>query len=338
MPEIIGQNVDQLVSVEMRVKGLPRGKAQPLYEAARRDAGQPLTLHAARGLIERVKPGGRVLIMCATGNAPYLPFGESDGPLGGVAIANTLSLALGATPLFVLTDAHREPVVQPAIVCGLPVLDVDMALSRSGAAGVVSFPADPALGAEAATRILDQYQPDAVVAVELLGPNGAGIVHTVMGFDVTSGTPGYYDVMTEARQRGIFTVGIGDGGNESGFGRIVDDVRRIQDYGAKCQCPCGQGMATTIECDALIAAAVSNWGGYGLAAMIAYLKEIPNALHTPDDERRMIEACAAAGGADGAYSRTSFSVDGIPGEVSMGIVEMLGVIVRNGLIEIKRPY
>jgi hypothetical protein len=336
--EIIAQNIDQLVSVVMRVKGLPRGKSQQLYDAARTDAGRPLSLNAAEGLIRSVTPGGRVLILCATGGPPYLPFGESDGPLGGVAVANTVSQALGAIPLFVLTDAQRGPVVQPAIACGLSTLPAEMALTRRGAAGVVPFPDDAQAAANAAGGILDRYTPDAVVAVEVLGPNSAGVTHSVMGVNVNGGAPGYWEIMNQARQRGIFTVGIGDGGNESGFGRIVEDVRRIQDYGAKCQCPCGQGMATVIEADALIAAAVSNWGGYGLSAMIAYLKEMPNALHTPADERRMIEACTAAGGADGAFARTSFTVDGIPGEVSMGMVEMLGAIIRNGLIEISRPY
>lgn len=338
MPEIIADNIDQLVSVEMRVRGLPRGKAQPLYAAARKDAGRPLALNAATGLLNAVTPGSTVLVTCATGGPPYLPYGESDGPLGGVAVANTLSLVSGAVPLFVIADFHQEPVVKSALAAGLSVVDPEMARSRRGAAGVVPFPSDNRQASEAAARILDRYSPTAIITVETLAPNEAGIAHSVMGIDASEGALGYHHLVTQARERGIYTVGIGDGGNEVGFGRIVDDVRRIQDFGAKCQCPCGQGMATVVATDALIAAAVSNWGGYGLAAMIAYLTETPNALHTPDDERRMIEACALAGGADGAFSRTSFSVDGIDGQVSVGIVGMLGTIIRNGLTEISRPF
>lgn len=338
MAEIIAENIDQLVSVEMRVKGLPRGKSQPLYAAAREDAGRPLSLNAAEGLLNVLKPGSRVLITCATGGPPYLPFGESDGPLGGVAVANTLSQALDVVPLFVLADFHREPVVKPALAIGLPVLETEMALSRHGAAGVVSFPADNDKAAEAATRILDEYAPDAIVSVETLAPNAAGVSHSVMGVEANKGALGYHELVTQARARGIYTVGIGDGGNEIGFGRVVERVREIQDYGAKCQCPCGQGMATVIATDALIVASVSNWGGYGLAAMIAYLTEKPNTFHTPEDDRRMIDACSLAGGADGAFARTAFTVDGIAGHVSMSMVGMLGEIIRNGLIEINRPY
>ena len=36
MPEIIGENVDRLCTVEMRPQGMPRGKIHRLYEAARR--------------------------------------------------------------------------------------------------------------------------------------------------------------------------------------------------------------------------------------------------------------------------------------------------------------
>jgi hypothetical protein len=338
MPEIIADNIDRLVTVEMRVRGLPRGKTRALYDAARRDAGRPLVLQAAEGLIERVKPGSRVLITCATGGPPYLPFGESDGPPGGAAIANTLSLALGAVPLFVVSDAHREPVVRAATAIGLPVLEPELALARSGAAGVVPFPQARAEGPDTAARLLDQFAPDAVVSIETLAPNAAGVVHSVMGVDVGAGIPAYDELVKRARARGIYTVGVGDGGNEIGFGRIVDDVRQIQDYGASCQCPCGQGMATVVATDALVVAAVSNWGAYGLAAMLAFVREQPTALHDPDDERRVLEACAAAGAADGAHSRTTFSVDGIAGEVSVAVVRMLGEIIRNGLIEIQRPY
>jgi len=35
MPEIIGEYVDRLCSVEMRPKGMPRGTMHLLYEAAR---------------------------------------------------------------------------------------------------------------------------------------------------------------------------------------------------------------------------------------------------------------------------------------------------------------
>jgi D-glutamate cyclase len=96
-------------------------------------------------------------------------------------------------------------------------------------------------------------------------------------------------------QRGVFSVGIGDAGNEIGFGRITDAVRQIQPYGARCQCECGDGMATVTPTDVLVVAAVSNWGAYGVEASLAILLERQDLLHTTTDARRVIERCLEAG-------------------------------------------
>lgn len=338
MPEIIGEYIDRLTTVEMRIQGLPRGKTHLLYDAARRDAGEPLSLRAARGLLERVHPGDRVLITCGAGVPPWLPKGESDGPPGGVAIAHALSLGLTALPVFVTTDPHRDPIMASAGAAGIPVLDYEMARQRTGAGSVVAFPSDDAGAAERARELLEIYRPAAVIAVETIGPNQHGVSHSVLGRVGPVPNPAYHHLFTAAAEQGIYSIGIGDGGNEIGCGRIVDSVREIQDYGGRCQCPCGGGMATVIKTDVLIITAVSNWGGYGLAAMLAYLLMKPDVLHSPQMEDRILDACARAGGADGAFAAPIMSVDGIDAEVSVGLVRMLGQIVHNGLLHLQRAF
>ena len=63
--------------------------------------------------------------------------------------------------------------------------------------------------------------------------------------------------------RPVFTVGIGDGGNELGMGRVAHQV--------KTGIPRGDVIAAATSADALIVAGVSNWGAYALAAATAIL-------------------------------------------------------------------
>ena len=58
----------------------------------------------------------------------------------------------------------------------------------------------------------------------------------------------------------IVTIGIGDGGNEIGMGKVFERVAANVQYGSEIAC--------TVASDYLISAGVSNWGGYALAKAI----------------------------------------------------------------------
>src|SRR5215208_7014134 len=62
MPHIIGDNIDRLVTVEMRTQGIVRGNIVQLYEAARAKQGAPLTMLAADRLHDAIRPDDVVLI------------------------------------------------------------------------------------------------------------------------------------------------------------------------------------------------------------------------------------------------------------------------------------
>src|SRR3954462_7501713 len=98
MPEIAGEYVDRLVTVEIRNRGIPVGITRPLYESARAEGGgRPLTLRAAEGLLQHVKRGDNVLVITGAGAAPQLPNGENDGPIGAAALAHALYRGVGVT-------------------------------------------------------------------------------------------------------------------------------------------------------------------------------------------------------------------------------------------------
>jgi D-glutamate cyclase len=341
MAHVIGEYIDRLCSVEMRPQGnLPRGVTHLLYDAARAAQGdRPLTLLAASALLERVRKGDHVLILTGTGAPPGLPKGETDGPLGAAALARTLDLGIGAKPVIVTEERLAEPIKAAVEAAGVSLLDREAVRRRSHAGVLEVFPVGIDEGKNAATRLLDTYRPSAVIFVEKAGPNQHGIFHSILGYargpDIMGSAYWLADV---ARSRSILTVGVGDGGNEIGFGKIRDAVREIQPFGRVCRCPCKGGVATVTDCDILVACAVSNWGAYGISACLAFLLKNVELIQDEETERRMLESCVNAGCTDSVVGAQVPAVDGVPLGVQLALVRMLGAIVSTGHRVIEREF
>lgn len=339
MPEIIGEYVDRLCTVEMRPQGMPRGKIHQLYDAARRrQQGRPLTLLAAERLRAAVKSGDHVILVTGAGGPPWMPVGETDGPLGVAALGRALVLGLGARPVFV-TESHCVKSLGAAVVAaGLPVVSREVAAARQGAAVVMEYSKDDREAQAQARRMIEELRPAAIIACEKLAPNAKGEIHSVLGVNVTAEHAKIQHLFHQAKQMGVPTVGFADGGNEVGCGLIYEDTRVIMAAGAHCQCPCGDGMATVVSTDVLVLAAVSNWGAYGACAMLAYLLRNPELVHDPDTEYRMLDANVREGGADGTTGSPIMRVDGIGVEVNQGLVRQLHELVATGLQTVNRPF
>jgi hypothetical protein len=339
MPEIIAESIDRLTCVEMRSPGIDRGIIEPLYRAAREaQGGSPLSLHAARLLQERVGANDTVVIITGAGTPPYLPYGETDGPPGAVALARAIGRGLGAR-IVLLTEPQYMPGVRAAAAAGgLPLLDDALATSRPGAVVLRSYPVGDEEGRREADAILSQYKPAVVIAVEKLGPNAKGVIHSLRGVDGTAHTGKAQHLIHAAQSRKVATIGFGDGGNELGCGLIYDTVRRVLEYGTKCQCPCRGGMATTVKTDLLVISNTSNWGAYGTAACLALLRRDPALLPDPKEERMVIEECALHGAGDGMAGLPIPWVDGTSLEVQEAMLVMLHMIVSNGLKQLRRPF
>ena len=328
VPSII-EYIDRLITVEMRNPGLPHGMITPLYEAARSEAGgEPLTYRAARGLLDNVSAGDFVLINTGAGTGELIPNGENDGPVGAAVLARAIVKGLGATPIFVCEPFHEGPIVASSEAAGVGVRSLDVAMRYHVGGAIVTTPQSDEEVADWSEKLLDQLQPKAIVAIERLGPNAKGVIHGSTGMapkPITDSSP----LFTAAARRGIFSIGIGDAGNEIGFGRIYDDVRRIQDpWGHACQCPCRDGMATVVPADVLIVAAVSNWGAYGIEAALSVLLKRTDLVHSPEQEERIMLRCLDAGGIEAVFCTQNFECDGISGESHMALVRLLRDMVR----------
>jgi hypothetical protein len=332
--EIIGETIDRLLTLDIAGRGVI-GK---LYEAARALHQSPLCLLAAKKLAEAVKPNDIVFI--ATGMIIYpfqhLGMGENDGPVGGAALARALRIALGAKTIFVtdkvLVDMVSKTVNggESAIVPIEALHEIDLPLSS-----VIDFPTVEEEAERKAKQLVKDFKPKAIVAIERRGVSKNGVYHAWNGVDMAPYEARIGRLFEEFRKQGILTIGIGDGGNEIGMGNIYDTVRKVVPYGDYCKCPTHCGIADSTLVDVAVVATVSNWGAYGIEACLATITGKSEALHTEEEELRIIRECIDAGGLDGPAKVPRPFLDAIPAKIDVAILDFLGEIIRGRFREIK---
>lgn len=329
----IAETLDRLISLDVPARGI----IAKLYGAAREKAGKPLTMAATDLLLERVRPGDTVVIATGWVDQPVVApgCGESDGPPGAVALARALRLALKAAPVIVTDACLVEGVKLVARAAGFQCVapgEIGHSVARDKllTIAVLPFPVAADEAAAAAERLLDDLNPAACIAIERGGMNAAGVIHNMNGEDTGAGQAKLDHLFRAAGRRGIATIAIGDGGNEIGMGNIADAVRAQVPYGAKCQCPCGCGLAPATPVDVLVAAAISNWGGYALAALLGLRAGVPAAGPDAARERRVLEATAAAGFHDPISGGVYPGADGCGADAHLAFVTLLREAVLHG--------
>lgn len=331
--EALGESVDRLVTADLAFRGV----VHVLYPAARQRHGRPLCLNAAELLRSRVRRGDVVLLATGWPDRPWVSsqIFETDGPPGAASLGRCMNLALGAVPVLVVEEdlvPATERVLRGAGLVSLTPEEARRA-ARSDhpihAGAVIPWPADLGKAREASARVLGELHPAAVVAIEKGGMNPLGRIHTRKGYDVTGPIAKVDPLIDTAREAGAATVGIGDGGNEVGMGNIRDVVRAKIPFGATCACPCKGGIAPATEVEALVVAAVSNWGAYGVEACLASLAGVPEAMHDGTLETLALEAAAGTGLMDGITGHVEPSADGLRAEVHAALVSMLRSLVQN---------
>ena len=233
------------------------------------------------------------------------PQGENDGPLGTLALARALQ-RLGARSIVWVDPELLDTVrwLAGELRCPLPIHPIRISALKPRAA-----------------------EPDAVIAIEKPGINSAGRMHTFDGAAIRGGSISIDALFNAWRERGALTLGIGDRGNEIGFGKWATTVQRLRPDTTTCRCGCGGGVVSTTETDLLLPAAVSNWGAYGLAAALALITSNASLLLHPTEERRLLQVAAVRGCVDGVYRRCGFGVDGIDGDTSVDVVRSLHDLV-----------
>lgn len=313
-----GERFDRLMTIESRPLsgGLPPGLVVPMYEICRRHHGEPLSTLAARALMSRVVYGDNVIVATGAGVPPKLPQGETDGPPGAAVLARAIALGLGAQVTIVSEEAHSKPVEACATLVGS---------STARPIKVETIPPHSKYGPKAVEALMARYQPSAIVFVELDGPNPDGLFHGVRGDRRPAGTMAHLHLLAEAGHAAKrLTIGIGDGGNEVGFGAVRTALAAFHP---------NSFVVTAVETDVVVSAAISNWGAYAVCAGLAVGTGSPDLLHNDTLEGDLIRACVSAGARDGATASTEPLVDGVPESGHRGFVSLLQSIVASSSSE-----
>ena len=232
----------------------------------------------------------------------FIPTGEpaayeTDGPLGCVFLMRAL-------PRFAVQIAIGSPGnCSTAIEVGLRYAGLDdFAVVPVGTGNPI-----PERCIQAGTE-WPGHESTHMLAVEHAGRAGDGRYYSMRGRDITAETrPIDADFMNASGQ---VTIGIGDGGNEIGMGKIPHEtiVKNI---------PNGDLIHCRVPTDHLIVAGVSNWGAYALAAGLFVLSGVtpPAGLFDPDRELAILEVMVRDGPlVDGVTGKQTATVDGLTWE------------------------
>jgi hypothetical protein len=159
-----------------------------------------------------------------------------------------------------------------------------------------------------AMQILAQWQPTAVIAVERCGRTASGRYLNMREGDITPWTAQVDDLLTAFDG---LTIGIGDGGNEIGMGRLAAEVRAELGRAEPALTPAGH----------LIVATTSNWGAYGLVAYLS--RHAGRDLLPSSDEERAALHLLDAHGAVSAGDLPPPHVDGYSLDIDCAVLEAL---------------
>lgn len=226
------------------------------------------------------------------------PAHETDGPLGCVFLMRALR-PLGMQVSTIGPQAVGNAIIRAAGFVGLSVTTLDFFEDPPTAA--------PPLIVEAADE--ESVLSTHLIAVEHVGRAADGRYYSMRGRDITEHTyPHDADTFLADRTNSPdIMIGIGDGGNEIGMGKIPHEtiVKNI---------PNGDLIHCRVPTDYLIVAGVSNWGAYALAAGIYLLRGVtpPLDLFDPDREREILEVMVREGPlVDGVTGQQTATVDGL---------------------------
>jgi len=192
----------------------------------------------------------------------YDPPTETDGPLGALAIAKALLLI--GKKVTLLTDECNEEVL---LACAAASNLYEYGLNDENFT-LEAFP--PVFTEKDDQRFGELYQSiDCLISIERAGPNHQKNYLTMRKRDMTHiiapleylGLQTSPDGSSFILRQDIKTIGIGDGGNEVGMGKVYDKIIASKIMN-------GKDIACVVSANHLIISSVSNWGGYALAAAI----------------------------------------------------------------------
>jgi D-glutamate cyclase len=343
-------NVDQkltairdLIQHDVGNRGLARDPKRNLINACPQDFA-----NACASIAEHPKPRLTIVtgFMIPLGMSAHC--GETDGPLGALFIAKTLA------PLNIDVFLASDDAAGNALRVGLAAANLEQERFIELVKPSSMMWIRPDAAKVSRNLFHDQAASTHLLAIERVGPShatlasvlaqrgndsaaaasfAASVPESVRGHRYTMrgrivdhvSSPAYYLFERSGDEpRELVTIGIGDGGNEIGMGKIPwDTIRR--------NVPNGALIACRVPTDQLIVAGVSNWGAYALSAGVALLRgvELPAELFDPDRERELLQVMVDAGPlVDGVTGKQEATVDGLSWDDYIKPLVEIGKIMR----------
>jgi hypothetical protein len=330
--------IRDLIQEDINHRGLRTDPKENLITACANDFR-----NACRSLAEARNPA---VILVAGFYIPHgqPPAGETDGPLGAVFLARALA-PLGMR-VVLISDLFCEQALTAGLsACSLsspdcrvrtmppPTHDWEAFLQFNWEDFLAELAAESAsLHLIALERVGPSHTPGSVGVLPATIEQFVREVpvehhdrcHTMRGIDVTAQVCPAHLLFEHVKGRTppITTIGIGDGGNEIGMGKIPWEIIRTN-------IPNGGLIACRVPTDHLIVSGVSNWGAYGLAAGVYLLRgqKADPALFDPDRERSLLQVMVKQGPlVDGVTGMPTVSVDGLSFERYIQPLRRLGEI------------
>jgi hypothetical protein len=221
---------------------------------------------------------------------------ETDGPVGAIALYRALE-ELGAEPWLACAPPLADLISGDYRVLGLSQTNVEQATREARAA-------------------LAELSPAAVVSIERPGLTDDGRYYNMRGVDITEQCGVFDPFVTECR---CPTIGVGDGGNEIGMGKVRDAVASLSIRGA------------VTPCDELVVADVSNWGAYGLILFLG--QWAGKDLLAEQAPLEVLEYLSSLGSVDGVTGENTLTEDGMPADEGLALIEELRLLAEGALID-----
>lgn len=319
----VGCNLDTLMNLDPRGYGVCR----ILYEGAREFTGEPLSTHAAKGLIKNIKEGETVFILTGFVLLPWNE-AETDGIISSMLLAGFIMKAFGAKPVMIVPEQSIKAIKAMSNVLSFKTT-TDIDNIGENTVCMIEFTKDAGKADAQADEILSHTTPCAVISNEAPGRNKNGYYHNAVGIN-TSDCEAKYDVLFKKCQSlGIYNLSIGDLGNEIGMAAIEDHIRRFVPYAEEGGCKAGTGFGILADtaADNIITATVSDWGCDALMAATAFLLGNPELFHSIDEQASAMDAAAGAGMLD-MYGEPRPYIDGFGKNINLPLVAMMKALIE----------